>query len=72
MSAARSTIPPHLKIEIFSLQAQIAFCDALLTFIGTSPDSPHQQAQVTVFKTLERILGSQLKEVRRKARGVAV
>ena len=68
MKATRIPVPPRLKAEISSLEAQLAFCDALITFVGQIPDTIHQRAQIRIYKTLEEILQAELKKVKEEAR----
>lgn len=67
MKARRLPVPAPLRAKISSLEAQLAFCDALITFAGQIPETIHQRAQIRVYKALEGILGVELKGARKEA-----
>ena len=50
------------------MEAQLAFCDALITFAGQIPDTIYQRAQIRVYKTLEGILNRELEQAKEEAR----
>jgi len=68
MKARRIPVPARLKAKISSLEAELAFCDALITFAGQIPETIHQRAQIRVYKTLEGILHVRLKDAKAEAR----
>ncbi len=68
MKATRIPVPARLKAKISSLEAQLAFCDALITFAGNIPETIHQRAQIRVYKALEDILNAELDGVKEEAR----
>jgi len=68
MKARRIPVPAPLKAKICSLEAQLAFCDALITFAGQIPETIYQRAQIRVYKALEGILNTELDGVKEEAR----
>jgi len=67
MKARRIPVPAPLRAKISSLEAQLAFCDALITFAGQIPETIHQRAQIRVYKALEGILSVELQGARKEA-----
>ncbi len=68
MAARKVPLPVRFKIQISSLEADLAFCDALITFAGQIPETIYQRAEIRVYKTLERELRRRLETARREAR----
>lgn len=68
MSARKVPVPARFKVRISELEAQLAFCDALITFAGQIPDTIYQRAQIRVYKTLEGILNRELEQAKEEAR----
>ena len=71
MSARKSRLPARYKVQISALEADLAFCDALITFVGQIPETVYQRAEIRVYKTLGEALKSRLEEARREARRYA-
>ncbi|GEM_PF-2833166 len=68
MVARRRALPARFKIQISSLEAEVAFCNALITFAGQIPETVYQRAEIRVYRTLERSLRERLEAARREAR----
>ena len=52
------------RIDVCSLEADIAFFEARLCLAGEQPDTLYQRAQIKTYQTLEILLGDQLKTLR--------
>ncbi len=68
MEARKRPLPPRFKVQISALEADLAFCDALITFVGQIPETVYQRAEIRVYKTLEAELRSRLETARQEAR----
>ena len=68
MTARRIPVPERFKIKISSLEADLAFCDALITFAGQIPETIYQRAQIRVYKSLENMLHRELENTKEEAR----
>ena len=68
MTARRIPVPARFKIKISSLEADLAFCDALITFAGQIPETIYQRAQIRVYKALESMLNQELENTKAEAR----
>ena len=68
MEARKIPLPPRFKVQISALEADLAFCDALITFVGQIPETVYQRAEIRVYKTLETELRSRLETARQEAR----
>lgn len=68
MTARRIPVPARFKIKISSLEAELAFCDALITFAGQIPETIYQRAQIRVYKSLEAMLNLELEKTKEEAR----
>lgn len=67
MEARRVPLPARFKVKISSLEADLAFCDALITFAGRIPGTVYQRAEIRVYKTLENELKRRLEIAREEA-----
>ncbi len=56
--------PKAIRIDIPSLEADMAFFEARLSLAGDAPDTAYQRAQIKTYRTLERLLGQTLKTLR--------
>ncbi len=68
MAARKRPLPARFKIQISSLEADVAFCNALITFAGQIPETVYQRAEIRVYRTLERALRERLEAARQEAR----
>ena len=68
MAARKVPVPPRFKSRISQLEAELAFCDALITFAGQIPDTIYQRGQIRVYRTLEGILKVELEKAKEEAR----
>ncbi|HHH12887.1 MAG TPA: hypothetical protein ENJ98_01495 [Thiolapillus brandeum] len=68
MAARKRPLPARFKIQISSLEADVAFCNALITFAGQIPGTVYQRAEIRVYRTLEQELQQRLEAARREAR----
>ena len=62
------------KIDVSSLEADMAFFEARLSLAGESPNTVYQIAQIKTYKTLGRLIGdtlSTLKPAKNKANSPA-
>ncbi len=55
------------KPRISSLEADIAYCEARLEFLG-KPRTPHQRAQHKTFRTLQESLNDTLRQLKHNPR----
>ncbi len=67
MKAKKVPLPARFRVKISSLEAGVAFCDALITFAGQIPETVYQRAEIRVFKSLESELQQQLDAARKEA-----
>ncbi len=51
-----------ISVMLSELEADLAYCDARITLIGSDPDTPYQRAQLKAFQLLEKQLSAALKE----------
>ena len=68
MAPRKVPLPRRFKVRISELEAELAFCDALITFAGQIPDTIYQRAQIRVYKTLEDMLAQELEVAKEEAR----
>jgi len=68
MAARKLPLPARFKVRISALEADVAFCNALITFAGQIPETVYQRAEIRVYRTLERELQQRLEVARREAR----
>jgi hypothetical protein len=68
MAARKRPLPARFKVQISSLEADVAFCNALITFAGQIPETIYQRAEIRVYRTLERVLRQRLEMARQEAR----
>ena len=66
--ARKIPVPPRFKIRISALEADLAFCDALITFAGQIPETIYQRAQIRVYRALEEVLNKELEQAKEEAR----
>jgi hypothetical protein len=66
--ARRLPVPARYKVKIASLEANLAFCDALITFAGQIPETIYQRAQIRLYKHLAGVLAHELEDVKAEAR----
>jgi hypothetical protein len=52
------------RIDVCSLEADMAFFEARLCLAGEQPDTVYQRAQIKTYQTLGLLLGDQLKSLR--------
>lgn len=62
------TAPPGAADDIFTLEADIAFFEARLSFADHAPDTSYQRAQIKTYRTLGAQLGERLRAVRPAAK----
>ena len=67
MEARKVPLPARFKVKISQLEADLAFCDALITFAGQIPETVYQRAEIQVFKSLEDELRRRLKIAEQEA-----
>jgi hypothetical protein len=51
------------RLAICSLEADMAFFEARLSFAGASPDTSYQRAQIKTYETLGLLLAGRLKAI---------
>ena len=68
MEARKIPLPPRFKVKISQIEADLAFCDALITFVGQIPETVYQRAEIRVYRTLEEVLRQRLESARQEAR----
>ncbi|HIE54636.1 MAG TPA: hypothetical protein EYP90_05570 [Chromatiaceae bacterium] len=68
MEAKKIPLPPRYKVKISQIEADLAFCDALITFVGQIPETVYQRAEIRVYRTLEKELRQRLEAARQEAR----
>ena len=52
------------RLDVCSLEADIAFFEARLCLAGEQPDTAYQRAQIKTYQTLEALLGNKLETLR--------
>ncbi|WP_456373147.1 hypothetical protein [Thiolapillus sp.] len=67
MEARKIPLPARFKARISGLEADLAFCDALITFAGQIPETVYQRAEIQVYKSLETELQRRLKIAEQEA-----
>ena len=67
MEARKVLLPARFKVKISELEAEIAFCDALITFAGQIPETVYQRAEIQVYKSLEGEFKQRLKIAQKEA-----
>ena len=67
MEARKIPLPARYKARISQLEADLAFCDALITFAGQIPETVYQRAEIQVYKSLETELQRRLKIAEKEA-----
>ncbi len=67
MEARKIPLPTRFKVKISALEADLAFCDALITFAGQIPETVYQRAEIQVYKSLETELNRRLKIAQKEA-----
>jgi hypothetical protein len=55
-----------LRVDICTLEADLAFFEARLSLAGDTPATAYQRAQIKTYKTLGILLGSTLKKMKKK------
>jgi len=63
METTVAKLPAH-RIDVCSLEADMAFFEARLCLAGEQPDTVYQRAQIKTYQTLGLLLGRQLKTLR--------
>ena len=59
------------RMDVCSLEADIAFFDARLSLAGDAPDTLYQLAQIKTYQTLGLLLGDTLEQLKPKSRKAA-
>ncbi|MGD8957965.1 MAG: hypothetical protein PVJ03_11565 [Chromatiaceae bacterium] len=59
---------PGARIDVCSLEADMAFFEARLSLAEGAPDTRYQRAQIKAYKTLGRLLGETLSQLRPPAK----
>lgn len=67
MEARKIPLPARFKAKISELEADLAFCDALITFAGQIPETVYQRAEIQVYKSLEIELEHRLSDAEKEA-----
>ena len=57
-------IPVKPRVDVYSLEADMAFFEARLSLAGEAPDTAYQRAQIKTYKTLGVLLGAKLRALR--------
>ena len=52
------------KLDVSSLEADVAFFEARLSLAGESPDTFYQIAQIKTYQTLGKLIGDTLKTIK--------
>lgn len=71
MAARRIPVPARYKVKITQLEADLAFCQALIAFAGQIPKTIYQRAQIRIYKELEKVIYKQLELTKAEARARA-
>lgn len=56
--------PAAVRIDVSSLEADLAFFEARLSLAGDAPDTAYQRAQIKTYRTLGRLIGQTLNRLR--------
>ena len=62
--AGYSTSSAAHKLDVSSLEADMAFFEARLSLAGQSPSTVYQIAQIKTYQTLGKLVGETLKSVK--------
>jgi hypothetical protein len=54
------------RMDVCSLEADMAFFEARLSLAGETPDTKYQQAQIKAYRTLGALMGDTLKTLQPK------
>ena len=70
MMSKQTSLLSGKRLDVCSLEADMAFFEARLSLAGDSPDTLYQLAQIKTYKTLGLLLDDTLKTIRpvRKAK----
>lgn len=68
MESRKVPLPARFKVKISEIEADLAFFDALITFVGQIPETVYQRAEIRVYRTLEDELRQRLAAARHEAR----
>ena len=64
----RMMSPTHLRpksrADLYSLEADVAFFEARLSFAGDAPDTAYQRAQIKTYQTLGSLIGELIAQVK--------
>lgn len=60
----RKSSPPRPRVDIASMEADLAFFEARLSLADHAPDTSYQRAQVKTYQTLGRLIGESLSSMR--------
>jgi hypothetical protein len=67
----RAPMPNDARIDVCSLEADMAFFEARLSFAGDAPDTAYQRAQIKTYQTLGRLLAETLETLRAERKAAA-
>ena len=70
MSQKSSTLLGN-RMDVSSLEADMAFFEARLSLAGETPDTKYQQAQIKAYRTLGALMGDTLKTLKKPRRPAA-
>ena len=59
------------RMDVCSLEADMAFFEARLSLAGEAPDTKYQQAQIKAYRTLGLLIGDTLEKLKPKPRAEA-
>ena len=59
------------RMDVCSLEADMAFFEARLSLAGQSPDTKYQRAQIKAYRTLGRLIGDTLETLKPKPQAAA-
>ena len=59
------------RMDVSSLEADMAFFEARLSLAGETPDTKYQQAQIKAYRTLGALMGDTLKTLKQPRRPAA-
>ena len=62
---------PGVRVDVCSLEADMAFFEARLSLAGEAPDTVYQLAQIKTYQTLGALLGDTLKTLRPQSQAPA-
>jgi len=60
----KNQIPPRPRLDVSSLEADMAFFEARLSLAGEAPDTAYQRAQIKTYRILGAVLGRRLERMR--------